>query len=65
MMSLRSADGISEDEMYREKISYARSSKDRCCHFDAQSLGREGISSGMKRPPSEARPFSTTSSKEN
>lgn len=65
MMSLRSAEGISDEEMYREKISYARSSKERLCHLVAQSLGSTGISSGMNRPPSEASPLSTTSSKEN
>jgi hypothetical protein len=64
MMSFRSADGISEGEMYREKISNARSSKERSFHFDAHSSGRVGISSGMNRPPSEARPLRTTSSKE-
>lgn len=50
--------------MKREKISNARSSKERSFQLDAHSVGSEGISSGMKRPPSEARPLRTTSSKE-
>lgn len=64
MTSFRSAGDISEGEMYRERISNASSEKDRFCHFDSQSRGSEGTSSGMKRPPSAARPFKTTSSNE-
>jgi hypothetical protein len=51
--------------MYRERISKASSEKDRFFHFDSQSRGREGIFSGIKSPPSDARPFRTASSKEN
>lgn len=64
MISLRSEDGISEGEMYKERISYANSEKERSFHLEAQSLGNEGISSGMNRPPSDARPLRTTSSNE-
>jgi len=42
----------------------ASSSKEQPAHDLDQSEGREGISSGMKSPPSDARPFRTTSSKE-
>jgi hypothetical protein len=64
MSVFRSAEGISEGEMKREKISKASSSKDRSFHLEAQLSGKEGISSGMNRPPSFARPFRTTSSKD-
>jgi len=50
--------------MYSEKISKASSWKLWSRHVVCQSEGRDGISSGMKRPPSEARPLRTTSSKE-
>jgi hypothetical protein len=50
--------------MYRERISKANSENERFFHLVSQSLGSCGISSGMNRPPSEARPLSTTSSKE-
>jgi hypothetical protein len=63
-MSFKSCGGISEGEMYRERSSKASSEKDRSFHFVCQSAGRDGISSGMKRPPSDASPFRTTSSKE-
>jgi hypothetical protein len=65
MMPFKSLEGISEGEIYKERISNASSENDRFFHFDSQSLGAEGISSGMNRPPSEASPFSTASSKEN
>ncbi len=64
MTSFRSAGGISEGEIYKERISYASSEKERFFHFDSQSRGTAGISSGIKSPPSDARPFSTTSSNE-
>lgn len=64
MISFKSVGGISEGDMYRERSSKANSEKDKFFHFDSQSRGNEGISSGMKRPPSAARPFKTTSSNE-
>lgn len=45
-------------------MAWARSAKERSLQADSQSAGKEGISSGMKRPPSDARPLRTTSSKE-
>ena len=51
--------------MYRDRTLYARLAKERSVQDKAQSLGNVGISSGIKRPPSDARPFSTTSSKGN
>lgn len=64
MMSFRSSGGISLGEIYNERISNARSSKIKSRQSDSQELDRAGISSGMKRPPSAARPFRTTSSKD-
>lgn len=64
MMSLRSCGGISLGEIYKERISNARSSKLRSRQSDVQELGRAGISSGMNKPPSAARPLRTTSSKD-
>ena len=64
MTSFKSAGGISEGDMYRERISKARSEKDRFFHFDSQSRGKAGISSGMKSPPSAAKPFKTAASNE-
>jgi hypothetical protein len=61
MISFKSVGGISEGYMYRERSSKANSEKDKFFHFDSQSRGNEEISSGMKRPPSAARPFKTTS----
>jgi hypothetical protein len=49
--------------MYNEKILKASSWKDRSIQSGDQSC-TEGISSGMKRPPSFASPLSTTSSNE-
>jgi len=49
--------------MYNEKILKASSWKDRSTQSADQSC-TEGISSGMKRPPSVASPLSTTSSNE-
>jgi hypothetical protein len=63
-MSFRSSEGISLVEMYREKILKARSSKLRSRHSVSQPVGSSGICSGIKRPPSEARPLRTTSSNE-
>jgi hypothetical protein len=63
--ALRSADGISEEEMYSDRTSKASSWKLSFDHVEAQLAGGEGIASGMKRPWSEARPLSTTSSNEN
>lgn len=40
----------------------ARSAKLKLGKTEDHSEGREGISSGMKRPPSDARPLRTTSS---
>ncbi len=62
MISFRSAGGISEGEIYRERRLNARSTKESSRHALSQSAGSCGIFSGMKRPPSEARPFRTTSS---
>lgn len=64
MMSFKSSEGISLVEMYSEKILKARSSKLRSRHSVSQPAGSSGTCSGMKRPPSEARPFRTTSSNE-
>lgn len=49
---------------YSDIIRWANSAKDKSRHSDSHEEGRDGISSGMNRPPSEARPFITTSSKE-
>jgi hypothetical protein len=62
--SLKSEGGISDGEILRVRISKASSEKERFFHFDSQSLGREGISSGMNSPPSDERPLNTTSSKD-
>ena len=64
MISFRSSAGISVDEMYSFAISKARSSKERSRQSDSHDWGREGICSGMNRPPSDASPFRTTSSNE-
>lgn len=60
MMPFRSSDGISEGEMYRERMLKASSAKGRS--FQLSQFAAEGISSGMYRPPSVARPLRTTSS---
>lgn len=65
IMSLRSSGGISSGDMYSERIWNASSWKLRSRHSDSQLSGNLGISSGIKRPPSAARPLITTSSKEN
>jgi len=65
MISFRSSPGISSFEIYRLKISKANSWKLYSRQCVCQSEGSEGISSGMNKPPSFARPFSTTSSNEN
>lgn len=64
MISLRSSEGISLDEMYNDMIRKARSSKLRSRHSVSHPSGRDGISSGMNKPPSEASPLRTTSSKD-
>jgi len=64
MMSLRSSAGISDGEMYRERRAKANSEKEKFFHVSSQPRGKWGISSGMKSPPSAARPFKTTSSNE-
>src|SRR5271170_6603685 len=63
-MPLRESCGISAGEMYRHKISNARSSNDRFAQSFFQFGGREGIASGTNSPLSDARPFRTASSKE-
>lgn len=63
MISLRSSEGTSSGETKRDMILKARSSKLASAQL-SQFSGREGISSGMNRPPSLARPFITTSSKD-
>lgn len=65
MSVLRSPEGISEGEMYRERTSYARSWNERLAQAVDQSEGSDGIVSGMNRPLSLARPLSTAASKEN
>lgn len=48
--------------MYSDRTLNARSTKERS--FQDSHSAAAGISSGMYRPPSEARPLRTTSSKE-
>ena len=64
MISLRSAEGISAGEIYKEKIRKASSSNVNSSHSVCQFGGRDGITSGMNNPLSGARPLRTTSSKE-
>ena len=49
-------------EIYNERISNAISSKPKLRQLDSHKLGKDGISSGINRPPSEAKPLRTTSS---
>lgn len=62
MISLRWTEGISDEEIYSDRISYAKSEKLKS--FQLSHDVAWGISSGMYRPPSVAKPRKTTSSNE-
>ena len=64
MISLSAAGWISAGEIYKLNIRNASSSNDSFSQSRCQSNGNEGISSGMNSPLSDARPLSTTSSKD-
>ena len=49
---------------YSDIMRCASSAKDKSRHSDSHEEDKDGISSGINRPPSEASPFMTTSSKE-
>jgi hypothetical protein len=62
-MDFRSLSEISEVDINGRMTWKARSEKERSFH-DIYSLLTSGMVSGWKRPPSDANPFKTTSSKE-